>query len=348
MRTPITDLLDLTLPIVQAPMAGVSTPALAGAVSDAGGLGSLAVGAMTAGAADQAIAAARSATTGPVNVNVFVHPAPRRDPIREAAWLARLAPRFLELGATAPDALAEIYRPLDDDPAMLEVLLDHAPSVVSFHFGLPRAATVRSLKAAGCRLLATATSAAEARVLEQAGIDAVIAQGFEAGGHRGAFGSVDRQLPTFKLLPAVVAAVSVPVLAAGGISRGADIARALAAGAAGAQLGTAFVECPESAADPAYREALRAPDRRTAMTRAFSGRPARGLVNRFIDEFAPHEREAPDYPLPYDAAKRLAAAAMAAGSTAFSARWAGTGPVRATPLPATALLTALMEELNAA
>ncbi|MEQ8857401.1 MAG: nitronate monooxygenase [Pseudomonadales bacterium] len=348
MRTALTELLDLSVPIVQAPMAGVSTPGLAAAVIKAGGLGSIAVGAMNAAAADSAISNARRAAAGPLNVNVFVHPAPRRDRAREAAWLRRLEPWFGEFDAEPPAVLEEIYRPLDDDPDLLAVLLDHAPAVVSLHFGLPDAATLRALKGAGCRLLATATSVAEAVQLEAAGIDAVIAQGFEAGGHRGAFGSgPDEGLSTFALLPAIVHAVDVPVLAAGGLSDGAGIAYALELGAAGVQLGTVFVDCPESAAADAYRQALRNPDRRTAMTSVFSGRPARGLVNRFVRELGEHDAEAPDYPLAYDAAKRLAAAAGAAGSSEFAAMWAGEGRTRPNPMPAGALLRALEEEATA-
>lgn len=347
MRTAVTDLLDLSLPIVQAPMAGVSTPALAAAVSDAGGLGSLAVGAMTAGAADAAIAEARRASTGPLNVNVFVHQPPRRDAGREAAWLRRLTPLFEEFGATPPAQLAEIYPTLDDAAELLSVLLDHAPAVVSLHFGLPRPATLRALQTAGCALLATATSVAEARLLQDAGIDVVIAQGYEAGGHRGAFASgADEELSTFALLPAVVHAVDVPVLAAGGLSNGADLTQALELGAAGVQLGTVFVDCPESAATDAHRRALRDPERRTAMTAAFSGRPARSLVNRFVRELGEHDADAPDYPLAYDAAKRLAAAAGAAGSSEFAAQWAGAGRPRPQPLPAAALLRALEEEAS--
>lgn len=330
-------------------MAGVSTPELAGAVSRAGGLGSVAVSAMAPETADAAIDTAMRAGRGLVNVNLFVHPRPRRDPAREAAWLARLQPHFERFGAEAPAGLTEIYPTLDDAPELLAVVCARRPPVISLHFGLPRAATLRALGATGAILVATATSPAEARTLEAAGIDVIVAQGFEAGGHRGHFGdAADSRLPTRMLLPAVCAAVRVPVLAAGGLANGGHIATAMACGAAGAQLGTVYVECPESAAAAAYRQALRSPDRRTAMTPLFSGRAARGLVNRFQQELAGAEDAVPDYPVGYDAGKRLAAAAAAAGSHEYTAMWSGDGPLRARPLPAAALTRSLADELNEA
>jgi nitronate monooxygenase len=188
----------------------------------------------------------------------------------------------------------------------------------------------------------------EARRLEAAGIDVIVAQGFEAGGHRGAFAAEpDECLSTFTLLPRIVGAVNVPVLAAGGIATGAGIAAALALGAAGAQLGTVFIDCPESAAGEAYRRALRADEMTTAMTAVFSGRRGRGIVNRFVRELGDREREVPDYPVAYDAGKRLAAAATAAGSHEFTAMWAGQGPQREAALPATELVGRLGEELAA-
>lgn len=340
--------LNLDWPWVQAPMAGVSTPALAGAVSRAGALGSIAVGAMSADAAESAIAEAMAATEGRLNVNVFVHPRPARCRRTEDAWLESLAPWFEEFGAPLPTALEEIYLPFGDDPAVLEMLLDHRPPVVSFHFGLPPGHAVAALHDAGACLAATATSVAEARALEAAGIDVIVAQGYEAGGHRGAFGDAqDECLPTFTLVPRIVAAVSVPVLAAGGLGTGTDIAAARALGASGVQMGTVFADCPESAAGAAYRHMLHAPERATAMTAAFSGRPARGLINRFIREIGPMEARVPAYPVAYDAAKRLAAAATTAGSSEFTAMLAGTGTPRAAVLPAGDLVRALAEELSA-
>jgi nitronate monooxygenase len=346
MRTRFCDRLDLELPLVQAPMAGVSTAALAGAVSRAGALGSIAVGAMSPATANDAVGEALSTSSGMLNVNVFTHATPRRDQQRELSWLCSLAPLFSEFGAEPPAGLNEIYRTFDDDPELLDVLMAHRPPVVSFHFGLPRASSLLALKDYGACLMATATSVKEARRLEAAGIDVIIAQGFEAGGHRGTFADEpDECLSTFTLLPRLVAAVAVPVLAAGGIMSGAGMAAALALGASGAQLGTVFVDCPESAAGAAYRQALRIDGRRTAMTAVFSGRRARGLVNRFMLDLGGREREVPDYPVAYDAAKQLAAAAMAGGSNEFTAMWAGQGPMRDAPLPAAELVGTLAEEL---
>ncbi|MEQ9006233.1 MAG: nitronate monooxygenase, partial [Pseudomonadales bacterium] len=218
MRTRLTDRLGLDLPLIQAPMAGVSTPALAAAASRAGALGSIAVGAATDAAAERAIAEAMACCPGPLNVNVFTHPAPRRDADRERAWLERLAPAFAEFGVKPPEALAATYPTFDDRPALLDALLTHRPAVVSFHFGLPDARAVRALKAAGVMLLLTVTSLAEARRAEAAGMDAVVAQGWEAGGHRGAFEPEhDRPLDTRALLAALRCRVAVPVIAACGI-----------------------------------------------------------------------------------------------------------------------------------
>ncbi len=344
----LSTLTGVAVPVVQAPMAGVSTPAMAGAVSAAGGLGSIAVGALSAAAAETAIRDALPRCAGRLNVNVFTHARPRRNPAREAAWLRTLTPWFEELGVPPPAAMNEIYRTLDDEPDMLDVLTALRPPVVSFHFGLPTAASIHALKSYGACLIATATSVAEARRLVASGIDVIVAQGFEAGGHRGAFGDVpDEGLSTFTLLPRVVEAVDVPVLAAGGISSGAGIAAAMAMGAAGVQMGTAFVECPESAAGQAYRRMLREEPRHTAMTRLFSGRPARGIVNRFVRELQHLAAAVPDYPAAYDAAKQLSAAAPA-GSTDFAAMWAGQGPVRERPLAAGELVRALGDEMTAA
>lgn len=349
MRTPLTDLLDVRLPLIQAPMAGVSTAEMAAAVSGAGGLGSIAVGAMKDEDADAVIARTLDAAAGPINVNVFVHPAPRRDRAREAAWLERLEPCFAEFNAVPPPELAEPYRTFDERPALLDTLLNRRPAVVSFHFGLPAVRTLRALRKRGICLLATATTAAEARALADAGIHAIIAQGFEAGGHRGTFLSgPDEQLSSAALVPRIAAAVAVPVIAAGGISTGAGMAAALTQGAAGAQLGSVFIDTPESAAAEAYRRALRDPAMTTTVTSVFSGRPARGIVNRFVGALAAHEHETPDYPVAYDAAKRLAAAASAAGSAAFSPMWAGQGPRRAAPLVTAELIQALECELVSA
>ena len=253
--------LGMKLPIIQAPMAGVSTPALAAAVSNAGGLGSIGIGASDVAGARAMIDETFAQTDRPFNVNVFVHGAAVQDPEREAAWLAALEPVFAEFGATPPAGLRVIYKSFSDDPEMLSLLVEKKPAVVSFHFGLPPAETITALKDAGIRLLATATSLAEAETAEAAGLDAVIAQGIEAGGHRGVFDplAVDDGLGTFALTRLLVRKTGIPVIAAGGIMDGAGITAARDLGAVAAQLGTAFIACPESAADDAYRAALKGP-----------------------------------------------------------------------------------------
>ncbi len=342
------DRFGCSVPLIQAPMAGVSTPALAAAVCEAGAMGSIGVGATDAAGARAMIAAVRAATGRPFNVNLFVHRTPRADPAREAAWLAALAPLFAEVGATPPATLRTIYRSFADDPGMLAMLLEVAPPVVSFHFGLPLAETIGALRARGIVLLATATSLAEARAIETAGIDGVVAQGIEAGGHRGIFdpAAPDDELGTVALTRLLVRETRLPVIAAGGIMDGAGIAAALDLGAVAAQLGTAFVGCPESAADDAYRAALAGPGAyHTRMTAAVSGRPARALANRFTALVT--DRRPPDYPIAYDAGKALHAAARARSEHGFGAQWAGQGAPLARPMPAAALVATLRAELQA-
>ncbi|PYP76640.1 MAG: nitronate monooxygenase [Gemmatimonadetes bacterium] len=353
--TSFLDRLRIELPIFQAPMAGVSTPALAAAVSDAGALGGIAVGAVDAADARTMIAEVRATTARPFNVNVFVHGPPRADPGREAAWLAGLAPAFRVYGAEPPTALRAIYRSFAEDDAMLGALVEAAPAVVSFHFGIPEPRRVSALRATGAVLVSSATSLAEGRAAEAAGVDAVVAQGYEAGGHRGVFDPTapDERLGTLALTRLLVQRLGVPVIAAGGIMDGAEIAAVLRLGAVAAQLGTAFVACPESAASPAYRAALLGDDVHTVMTSGISGRPARCLVNRFttLAEELTNGTPAltpPDYPIAYDAGKALHAAATARGEHGYGAQWAGQGAPLARALPASELVAALTRELRAA
>lgn len=346
------DRIEISLPILQSPMAGVSTPEMAAAVSNAGGLGALGLGNLDAVAARKMIAATRALTDRPVNVNLFCHRPAVADRDRERAWATRLAQQFAEFGASPPERLQEIYRSFVVDDAMLAMLLEERPAVVSFHFGLPSAERIAALRGAGMVLLATATNLREARAIEAAGVDAVVAQGFEAGGHSGVFepGAADERLGTVALTRLLVRHLSIPVIAAGGIMDGAGIAASLALGASAAQLGTAFLLCPESAADQGYRAALAAgTDQRTIVTSAFSGRPARSLVNRFttVTQTAPVEA-IPDYPIAYDAAKSLHAAARAKGEFGFGAQWAGQGFAMCRPLPAGELVRVLQAELEAA
>ena len=344
--------LGVGLPIIQAPMAGVSTPAMAAAVSNAGGLGSIGVGPVGAEAARGMIAAVRAATDRPFNVNVFCNRPAVADETREAAWLARLAPIFHRFGAEPPGGLTEIYRSFVEDDAMLAMLLEERPRVVSFHFGLPPAERIAALRRAGIVLLATATNLEEARSVAAAGIDAVVAQGSEAGGHRGVFdpGVYDERLGTIALTRLLVRELQIPVIAAGGIMDGAGIAAGLLLGASAVQLGTAFITCPESAADEGYRAALLGKaSERTVITSAISGRPARCIANRFtaLGEEAGNAG-VPDYPIAYAAAKALNAAAKAAGESGYGAQWAGQGAPLARSLPAATLVAELRSEMEQA
>lgn len=343
------DRLGLAVPIVQAPMAGVSTPEMAAAVANAGGLGSIALGAGDADAARAAIGRVRGLTNRAFQANLFVHAPARGDPAREAAWLEALGPVFRGFDAAVPERLRVIYRSFAEDDAMLAALLEAPPPVVSFHFGLPGADRIGALKAAGCLLLATATSLAEAEAARRAGIDAVVAQGYEAGGHRGLFDpdAPDDRLGTFALTRLLAVRAGLPVIAAGGIMDGRGVRAALELGAVAAQLGTAFILCPESAADGPYRAALGGDGAtRTVMTRAISGRPARCLPNRFTAWGAEAGLSPPDYPIAYDAGKALNAAAKAAGEPGFGAQWAGQGAPLARALPAAELVAALVREMK--
>lgn len=342
--------LGIDLPIVQAPMAGVSSPALAAAVANAGALGSIGVGATDAEGARKMIAAVRERSSRSLNVNVFCHRPPQADATIEAAWLEHLRPRFEQFGARPPAALKEVYRSFLEDDAMLAALLAEKPRVVSFHFGLPDARHIRALRDKGIVLLASATNPAEGRAAASAGVHAVVAQGYEAGGHRGAFDpdAPDDCLETVALTRLLVRELAVPVIAAGGIMDGAGIAAVLRHGAGAAQLGTAFIACPESQADAGYRAALMsdAADR-TVMTRAISGRPARCLRNEFTTLGAGvSPRQIPAYPIAYDAGKALNAAAKAAGNSGYAAQWAGQGAPLARALPAVELIAALVSEMR--
>ncbi len=343
--------LGISLPIIQAPMAGTSTPALTAAVSNAGGLGSLGIGAMTPENARATIAKTRAATKQPFNVNLFCHRPPEHAPEREARWIKNLAPEFARFGAAPPTALREIYRTFVNDEDMFAMLLLERPAVVSFHFGLPSPVKLAALRAAGIVLLASATSLAEARAVQAAGIDAVVAQGFEAGGHRGMFDpdAPDERLGTLALTRLLAHEMKIPVIAAGGIMDGAGIAASLLLGASAAQLGTAFVACPETDADNAYREALLDKNVRTVMTTAISGRPARCLANAFtaLGERFGDEDIAP-YPMAYDVGKALITAAKAKGETGYGAQWAGQGAGLARALPADTLMAVLETELREA
>ena len=336
-------LLGTDLPLLQAPMAGVQGSALAVAVSNAGGLGALPCAMLGPDALRQELTAIRAQTDRPFNVNFFCHTPPAPDAPREAAWRAALAPAYAEFGIDpATIAAGPGRRPFDAQSA--DLLAAFAPPVVSFHFGLPSPELLARVRGWGAKVLSSATTVEEARWLQAQGVDAVIAQGLEAGGHRGHFLSDDltRQMGTFALLPQIVAAVRVPVIAAGGIADAAGVAAAMALGAAGVQVGTAYLLCPEASTSAIHRAALQSDAaRHTALTNVFTGRPARGIVNRFITAHGPLNDAAPRFPLATAAAAPLRAAAEAQGSSAFSPLWAGQNASACRSAPAAEITRAL-------
>jgi nitronate monooxygenase len=323
--TTLRQLLGIDLPILQAPMAGVQDSALAVAVSNAGGLGALPCAMLGAEAMRKELEAIRSQTSRPYNVNFFCHTPPEFDAGREAAWRALLAPYYEEYGIDPSSIVGGPGRaPFTAEAA--DVLEEFKPSVVSFHFGLPSAALLDRVKAWGAKVLSSATTVEEALWLEERGVDAVIAQGLEAGGHRGHFLSHDLTVQggTFALVPQVVAAVKVPVIATGGIADARGVAAAMRLGAAGVQVGTAYLLCPESTTSAVHRAALKSESaRHTALTNLFSGRPARGIVNRVIRELGPINPAAPEFPLASSAIASLRAKAEGQGKGDFSPLWAG-------------------------
>ena len=291
----------------------------------------------------------RAMTDRPFNVNVFCHAPAVRDAQREAAWLAHLAPLFAELGAAAPVALDEIYETFIGNDAAFELLLELRPAVVSFHFGLPTPQQIAALRQAGIYTMATATNLREAALIEQAGIDAIVAQGVEAGGHRGAFDpqAPDERHSTSVLLRLLAGSTALPLIAAGGIMDGQGIRAALDLGAAAAQLGTAFLLCPESSANAGYRTNLKSERAAsTRLTSVLSGRLARGMVNRLI-EYGEDPGSPPpaDYPVAYDAAKQLNALASQHGNSEFAAEWAGQGAPLAREMGTEELLATLAQEM---
>lgn len=319
-RTDLIDLLGVRHPIIQAPMAGASTPEMAAAAATAGGLGSLGLALKSPEGAAADIAAARALTNGALNVNFFCHRPPTEDAARFTAIRERLAPYYAEFDLGEPPAAPSASPPFDE--AMLEVVLAAAPSVASFHFGLPAPGLVAPLKEAGIIILSSATSPAEARQLEAEGADAIIAQGWEAGGHRGVFdpSTGPGDIGTFALVPQVVDAVAVPVIAAGGIADARGIAAAFMLGASGVQIGTAFLNTPESMVADPHKKALLT-ERATGVTEAFSGRPARGVINRYMKEM--EGADLPDFPLMNPLTGPLRGASAKEGGGEFMSLWAG-------------------------
>ena len=332
-------LLGIELPIIQAPMAGVQGGALAVAVSQAGGLGSLPCAMLGVEAMRAELAAIRAGTDRPFNVNFFCHAPPAPSAEREAAWRAALAPYYSEFGIDAKSIPAGPGRaPFNAEYA--DALQEFRPAVVSFHFGLPSAELLRRVKSWGAKVLSSATTVDEARWLEAHGVDAVIAQGLEAGGHRGNFlsGDLTTQAGMLALLPQVVRAVKVPVIAAGGVADADGVAAALALGAAGAQIGTAYLLCPEATTSAVHRAALKSEAaRHTALTNVFTGRPARGIVNRIMREQGPMSAAAPAFPLAASAIAPLRAKAETRGSGDFSPLWSGQNASGCKEIPAAEL-----------
>lgn len=318
-------LLGIELPLVQAPMAGVQGSALAAAVANAGGLGSLPCATLSPAALRQELASLQEQTERPFNVNFFCHTPPTPDELKEAAWRAALAPYYEELGVDASSIPSGPGR-TPFDAAAAELLAEFKPAVVSFHFGLPAPELLAQVKAWGAKVLASATTVAEARWLEQHGADVIIAQGAEAGGHRGMFLTDDpsTQIGTFALLPQIVRAVQVPVIAAGGIADARSVAAAMALGAAGVQAGTAYLLCPEATTSPVHRAALQSEAaEHTALTNLFTGRPARAIMNRLMRELGPLSDLPPVFPLAAAAIQPLRAKAEAQGSGDFTSLWCG-------------------------
>ena len=313
------------LPLIQAPMAGVQGAKLAIAVSNAGGLGSLPCAMLTLDAMKKELGELKAHTTKPYNVNFFCHVPPVPSDEREARWRAALAPYYQEFGIDANNIPAGPGRaPFTAEAA--DVLSEFKPAVVSFHFGLPSSALIARVRAWGGKIISSATTVDEARWLEDHGADAIIAQGVEAGGHRGIFLGSDltTQAGTFALLPQIVKAVKVPVIAAGGIADAQGIKAAMALGAAGVQIGTAYMLCPEATTSAVHRAALKgAGARHTALTNLFTGRPARGIVNRAMRELGSINSTAPEFPLATSAIAPLRAKAESQGSGDFSPLWSG-------------------------
>jgi len=336
-------ILGIELPIIQAPMAGVQLGALAAAASNAGGLGSLPCAMLTPDGMRKELASLRAATPKPINVNFFCHTPPRPDAAREAGWRAALAPYFHQYGIDAAAIPAGPGRSPFSVEAV-EVLEEFKPEVVSFHFGLPAPDVLARLKRMGARVLSSATTVDEGLWLESHGADIVIAQGLEAGGHRGMFLTDDlsTQVGTFALVPQLVRVLKVPVVAAGGIADAKGVAAAMALGAAGVQLGTAFLLCPEATTTVLHRAALKSEAaRHTALTNLFTGRPARGIVNRIMRELGPISAVPPEFPLATSAIAPLRAKAEAAGTGDFSPLWSGQNAGGCREVPAAQLLREL-------
>ena len=332
-------LLGIELPIIQAPMAGAQGSALAVAVSNAGGLGSLPCAMLSLDAMRDELATIKAQTKKPFNVNFFCHVLPTPDAERETVWRTALSPYYREFGLDVSTVPASPGRaPFSHEAA--DLLSEIRPAVVSFHFGLPPAELLARVRAWGSKIFSSATTVEEARWLEAQGVDAIVAQGLEAGGHRGMFLSEDltRQMGTLALLPQIVRAVKTPVIAAGGIADAKGVAAALALGAVGVQIGTAYLLCPEATTSAVHRAALNSEmARHTALTNLFTGRPARGIMNRVMKELGPMSAAPPAFPLAISAIAPLRANAESRGSGDFSPLWSGQNASGCKEVPAAEL-----------
>jgi nitronate monooxygenase len=338
----LTDRLGIELPIIQAPMAGAATPALAAAVSNAGALGSLGFGTSSIAAIGEQIGAFANRSNRALNWNFFCHPEPTEIEARSAAMRKRLAPIFAERGLPPPAVPSAPFASFGiDHMALIE---SHRPRIVSFHYGLPTSDLLAAVKTTGAIVMCSATSVAEARLLAEGGADVIIAQGAEAGGHRGTFTglALTRQAGTMALVPQIVDAVDRPVVAAGGITDGRGIAAALMLGASAVQMGTAFLFCPESQVSAAHRKALaQARDDATRLTRLLSGKPARSLINELMERLEDAEDQAAPFPT-----QTSLIAPLRQEDGQWSSLWAGQAAALGREMPAADLVKNLAEEVE--
>ena len=337
-------------------MAGVSTPELAAAVSNAGALGALGLGASNWQSAVSQVDAFRALSDGPLHVNFFCHDEPERNPTLEAAWITRFTSEFASLRGAAPDSLKNPYTSAKDDPQLIDFAREYRPDLISFHFGLPNTTILTALRELGIPIITSVTHLDDAALALNAGVDGLIAQGIEAGGHRGTFDPCSdldfsvNALTTLELVEQLRSLTTLPIIAAGGIMNGVDAARVLGAGADAVQLGSAFLLCPESGANADYRDQIRtASGSSTVVTRAISGRAARGIDNKLTATGdKANKAEIPPYPITYDLSKQLNALALEQHGSGYGAYWAGTGIGQARELSANDLIDQLVEQLAAA
>jgi nitronate monooxygenase len=340
--------LAIQYPIFLAPMAGVGTPELAAEVSNHGGLGALGLGASSVEDARQQILKTQQLTDKSIHVNFFCHESIEENPETNQNWIDYLKPQFERFGATPPTTLKCLYPSFKDNDDFLNLVLETKPKAVSFHFGLPHAHQIEALKKAGIVTLVSATNLAEARAIQAAGIDIIIAQGIEAGGHRGTFNqTIDSCISTVNLVKLLKTEIEIPIIAAGGIMNGFQAQHFIKLGASGVQLGTAFVQCKSSNANEAYRQALFSTQPLTQITSSISGRPARGLQNHWAKDIDVPERvTVAPYPYAYDIGKQLNSLALQQGDTGFGAFWAGSNVAQIRELDAEALILQLRAEMH--